>query len=42
MTNPRSPMPPQTKTKDLIAEAFHIVTITLVGVLGVLTVAATI
>ncbi|HEX4637266.1 MAG TPA: hypothetical protein VH189_13860 [Rhizomicrobium sp.] len=42
MTNPRIQTVPRNKVTDLITEVFHAATIALVGVLGILTVAATI
>jgi hypothetical protein len=42
MTNPRIQTAPRNKVSEFIAEAFNAVTIALVGVLGILTVAATI
>jgi hypothetical protein len=42
MTNPRIQTVPRNKVADLIIEVFHTATIALVGVLGILTVAATI
>ena len=42
MTNPRIQTAPRNKVSEFIAEAFNAVTIVLVGVLGILTVAATI
>ena len=42
MTNFRIPLPQQSGVNNLVAEAFKAATIALVGVLGILTVAATI
>jgi hypothetical protein len=42
MTNHRIPSAPRNKTTEFIVEAFQTVTIALVGVLGILTVAAAI
>ena len=42
MTNFRIKIAPQSKTTEFVTEAFNAVTIALVGVLGILTVAATI
>jgi hypothetical protein len=42
MTNPRIQIVPRHKMTDFIAEAFNVATITLVGVMDILTVAATI
>jgi hypothetical protein len=42
MTNPRIQIAPRNKLIDFIDEAFNVATIALVGVLGILTVAATI
>ena len=42
MTNPRIQITPRNKLIDYIAEAFNLTTIALIGVAGILTVAATI
>ena len=42
MTHPRLQTVPRNKVFEFIAEAFNAATITLVGVVGILTVAATI
>lgn len=42
MTNPRIQIAPRNKLVDFISEAFNLVTIALVGVVGILTVAASI
>jgi hypothetical protein len=42
MTNFRIPLPQQSSVNEFIAEAFNAATIALVGVLGILTLAATI
>ena len=42
MTTFRIPLPPQSSVNEFIAEAFNAATIALVGVLGILTIAATI
>ena len=42
MTHPRIQIVPRNKVAEFIAEAFNAVTIALVGVVGILTVAATI
>ena len=42
MTHPRIQNVPRNKVTEFVAEAFNVATITLVGVLGILTVAATI
>ena len=42
MTHPRPQIAPRNKVFELVAEAFHAATITLVGIVGILTVAATI
>jgi hypothetical protein len=42
MTNLRIQLPPQNSVNEFIAEAFNAATIALVGVLGIVTLAATI
>jgi len=41
MTNFRIPLPEQNGVNDFIAEAFNAATIALVGILGIVTLAAT-
>jgi hypothetical protein len=42
MTNPRIQTAPRNKVSEFIAEAFNAATIAMLGVVGILTVAATI
>ena len=42
MTNPRIKTAPRNKVSEFIAEAFNAATIAMLGVVGILTVAATI